>query len=62
MPCMFVFHHQCCVFYREGNVTLVVQNEQQAGAHKTTDATSRDYKETRNLQHTDQTSRRHPSV
>jgi hypothetical protein len=39
-----------------------VKNEQQAGAHKTAGATSRDYKETRNLQHTDQTSRRRPSI
>jgi hypothetical protein len=40
----------------------VVKNEQQAGAHKTTGARSHDHKETRNLQHTDQTSRRRPSV
>jgi hypothetical protein len=38
-----------------------VKNEQ-VWAHKTTGATSRDYKETRNLQHTEQTSRRRPSV
>jgi hypothetical protein len=40
----------------------VVKKEQQAGPHKTTGATSRDYKETRNLQHKDQRSRRRPSV
>jgi hypothetical protein len=39
-----------------------VKNEQQAGVHKTTNATRSDHKETINLQHTDETSKRHPSV
>jgi hypothetical protein len=43
-------------------ITLVVKNEKQTGTHKTTVATSRDYKETRNLQHRDQRSRRRQSV
>jgi hypothetical protein len=49
-------------YHKKVNTTLVVQNEQQAGAHKATSATSRDYKETRKLQHTDQTSIRGSSV
>jgi hypothetical protein len=39
-----------------------VQNEQQTGAHKTTGATSCDHKETRHLQHINQTSRRRSRV
>jgi hypothetical protein len=49
------------IYSRKDNTLLVVQNEQ-AGAHKTTGATNRDQKETRNLQHKDQTSRRRASV
>jgi hypothetical protein len=45
------------IYYRKDNIILVVKNKQQAGAHTTTGATSRDHKETRNLQHTDETSR-----
>jgi hypothetical protein len=39
----------------------VLINEQDAETHKTTGTTRRDHKETRNVQHTDQTSRRRPS-
>jgi hypothetical protein len=39
-----------------------VKDKQQAGAHKTTGATRRDHKETRNLQHTDETTRRRTST
>jgi hypothetical protein len=50
------------MYYRKDNVTLVVKSDKQAGAPKTTGAKSRDRKGTRNLQHTDQTSRRRSSV
>jgi hypothetical protein len=33
---LFIYYY----YYRKDNITLVVQNEQQAGAHKTTGATS----------------------
>jgi hypothetical protein len=50
------------VYYRKDNTTLVVKNKQKAGAHKITSATSSDHKETRDLQHTKETSRRRSST
>jgi hypothetical protein len=58
--CNIIIKLEATDYYRKCNTTLVVQ--QQAGANKTTVETNRDYKETRNLQHTNQTSRRCHSV